>query len=226
MQQLVLDMGLGRVSTLANFCPGVNLQALDHLVRWLGEARVARSPHPTYLWGGNGCGKTHLLKAVQAGLQLQGQSAGWLDASGASVHEFDDRWSVVLLDDVHHFNASQQQMAFNWFINAQTQQIAVLATGSLPPADLKLRDDLRSRLGWGQVFGLQALGESERREVLQASAKSRGIALSDEVMDFMLTRFCRDLGSLMALLDQIDSYALQTRRSITIALIKTMLDSV
>jgi DnaA family protein len=46
------------------------------------------------------------------------------------------------------------------------------------------------------------------------------------VMDFMLTRFSRDLGSLMQLLDHLDGYALQTQRTITIPLIKAMLEDV
>ena len=49
--------------------------------------------------------------------------------------------------------------------------------------------------------------------------------LSDEAMDFMLTRFSRDLSSLMQLLDQLDAYALQTQRAITIPLIKSMLEN-
>jgi len=101
----------------------------------------------------------------------------------------------------------------------------VLASGSLPPSDLKLRDDLRTRLGGGHVFALQALSEAERRAVLRQAAQVRGIFLSDEVMDFMLTRFSRDLGSLMDLLDMLDGYALQTKRAITIPLIKTMMDN-
>ena len=41
----------------------------------------------------------------------------------------------------------------------------------------------------------------------------------------MLTRFSRDLGSLMLLLANLDAYALQTRRAITIPLIKAMLET-
>lgn len=226
MKQMVLDMGLPNGPSLKNFCAGPNLAALAHLTLWLGDSKqTLRSPVPTYLWGGSGCGKTHLLKAVRAGLQDQGACIGWLDASVQVPADFDERWAAVLLDDVHAFNASQQQAAFNWFVNAQTQQIAVLAAGSLPPADLKLRDDLRTRLGWGHVFALQALSEAERRAVLRQAADSRGIFLSDEVMDFMLTRFSRDLASLMELLDLMDGYALQTQRAITIPLIKSMMDN-
>ena len=227
MKQLVLDMGLAKGPSLNNFCVGPNAAAVDHLTLWLGQPGVAvrRSPVPTYLWGPSGSGKSHLLQAVRSALQAQGQRVGWLDATVSVADEFDEAWAAVLLDDVHAFDAAQQQAAFNWFVNAQTQQIAVLAAGSLPPADLKLRDDLRTRLGWGHVFALQTLDDTQRREVLRASAQARGIALSDEVMDFMLTRFSRDLGSLMELLDLMDGYALQTQRAITIPLIKTMMDN-
>lgn len=226
MKQLVLDMGLPTGPSLTNFCAGPNEAALAHLKLWLGATGVVlRSPVPTYLWGGGGCGKSHLLRAMRAALHEQGASVGWLDATVQAPPEFDERWACVLMDDVHAFNVGQQQAAFNWFVHAQTVQMAVLSAGALPPADLKLRDDLRTRLGWGHVFALEALSESDRRTVLRQAADARGICLSDEVVDFMLTRFSRDLGSLMELLDLMDGYALQTQRLITIPLIKTMMDN-
>jgi DnaA family protein len=226
MQQMVLDMGLPTGPSLKNFCGGSNEPVVAHLKLWLGHAGTTRrSPVPSYLWGGNACGKTHLLQATRAALLALGASSGWLDAGVQVAPEFDESWSCVLMDDVHAFSTAQQQLAFNWFVHAQTLQIAVLASGSLPPADLRLRDDLRTRLGGGHVFALQALSEPERRAVLREAADARGIALSDEVMDFMLTRFSRDLGSLMELLELMDAYALQTRRAITIPLIKAMMDN-
>ena len=222
MKQIALDIGLSTGPTLASFCAGPNEAALRHLQLWAGSP--TRSPVPTYLWGSSGSGKTHLLKAVREALREQGASAGWLDASVAEPPEFNDAWGLVLLDDVHLYTAVQQHAAFNWFVNAQTHQRGVLAAGDLPPAGLKLREDLRTRLGWGHVFQLQALTEPERRAVLRQAADARGVFLGDDVMDFMLTRFSRDLGSLMQLLEQLDGYALQTKRAITIPLIKSMLE--
>ena len=40
------------------------------------------------------------------------------------------------------------------------------AAGRLPPVDLPLRDDLRTRLAWGHVFALQMLREGETRAAL------------------------------------------------------------
>jgi len=223
MKQIALDIGLVSGPTLASFFAGPNDAALKHLQLWVGSP--TRSPVPTYLWGATGSGKTHLLKAVREALREQGASCGWMDASVLEPPEFNESWSVVLLDDVHLYTAVQQHAAFNWFVNAQTHQHGLLAAGELPPADLKLREDLRTRLGWGHVFALLPLSEPERRAVLRQQADDRGVFLGDEVMDYMLTRFSRDLGSLTELLSLIDGYSLQTKRPITIALIKSMMDN-
>jgi DnaA family protein len=222
MKQIALDIGMARGPTLADYCAGPNEAALSHLRLWAGSP--TRSPVPTYLWGAAGSGKTHLLEAVREALREQGAACGWLDASVTEPPPFSEDWAVVLLDEVHLYTAVQQHAAFNWFVHAQTLQRGVLAAGSLPPADLKLREDLRTRLGWGHVFRLQVLSEPERRAVLRQAADARGVFLSDEVMDFMLTRFSRDLGSLMQLLQHLDGYALQAKRAITIPLIKSMLE--
>jgi len=222
MKQIALDIGLETVPTLTSYFAGPNEPAIGHLRLWAGSP--TRSPVPTYLWGAAGSGKTHLLQAVAESLRQQGASAGWLDPSMHEPPEFDERWAVVLMDDTHLYTAVQQHAAFNWFVNAQTLQRGIVATGAFPPADLKLREDLRTRLGWGHVFHLQVLSEPERRAVLRQEADARGVFLGDEVMDFMLTRFSRDLAHLVALLGQLDGYALQTKRAITIPLIKSMLE--
>ena len=60
MKQIALDIGVSVGPSLANFHPGHNGAALAHLELWM--AGRTRSPVPTYLWGHNGSGKTHLLQ--------------------------------------------------------------------------------------------------------------------------------------------------------------------
>ncbi len=227
MKQMALDIGLAPVPTLVNYVAAGNEAPLEHLRLWVGNP--LRSPVPTLLWGEGGSGKTHLLNAVREALREHGARVGWLDAQALHPGEYDERWEAVLLDDVHLYTAEQQAAAFNWFVNAQSPASGaarwVLATADRPPADLQLREDLRTRLGWGHVFQLHLLGETERRAVLRRAADERGVFLGDEVMDFMLKRFSRDLSSLMMLLDQLDTYALRTQRAITIPLIRSMLEN-
>lgn len=226
MEQLVLDMGLAPNPSLDNFLAEEPDEALAHLRLWVNNP--LRSPVPTLLWGEGGVGKTHLLMAVRQALESQGARVGWLDAEVVEPPPYADDWVAVILDDCHLYHAAQQAAAFNWFVNAQAPTAGpprwVLAAADRPPADLPLRDDLRTRLGWGHVFQLKALAESDRRRVLRRAADERGVFLGDDVMDFMLKRFSRDLGSLMALLDRLDGYALRTQRAITIPLVKSMLE--
>lgn len=226
MKQIALDIGLAATPSFSNFFAGLNEAALKHLQLWSGS--TLRSPVPSYLWGPSGSGKTHLLQATAAALREQGAQIGWMDPSLHEPPAFDGRWAAIFLDDCHLYTAVQQHAAFNWFVHATShdgQPRGVLAAGLLPPADLKLREDLRSRLGWGHVFQLQALTDAERRAVLRQQADARGVFLGDEVMDYILTRFSRDLASLTQLLDQLDGYSLQTQRPITIPLIKSMLEN-
>jgi DnaA family protein len=228
MKQIALDLGLAPEPTLMGYHAGSdagNAAALEHLRLWAGN--TPRSPVPVYLWGGAGCGKTYLLRAAQVALREQGAQVGWLDAETDARMAFDERWDAVLLDGVERYGPEHQRTAFNWFVNAVSpadgRARAVLAAGRWPPTDLSLREDLRTRLGWGHVFELHPLSDAECRAVLIEAAGERGLALPGEVLDFVLVRFARDLGSLMQLLEALDRYALQTRRAITIPLVKDML---
>jgi len=227
MKQLALDFGFAPGPTFDNFHVGINAQAVEHVYSVTHAATPAVVP--TYLWGETGSGKSHLLHAVHAALRGQGVGVGWMDANVAAPVDFDEHWQAVLLDDVQHYSAAQQAAAFNWFVNAISPLEGaprwVLAAGLLPPADLPLRDDLRTRLGWGVVFQLHVLGEAQRRAVVRQRAQERGLTLPSDVLDYMLGHFPRDLGSLLQLLDRLDSFALSAQRAITIPLLKTMLDT-
>ena len=229
MRQIALDIAMPGPATLDNFFPGPNSAVHAHLQRLVQDQQVPDAlAVPTYLWGPEGSGKTHLLRAVEEGLRARGASAGCMDSSGATPPEFDESWAMVLMDDVQAYSAVQQHAAFNWFVHAATpgsaRQPWVLAAGLLPPQDLPLREDLRTRLGWGHVFHLQVLGDDDRRAVLVRHAQALGMTLNTDLLDYLLSRFSRDLGHLIDLLHRLDAFALQTQRALTIPLLRAMLD--
>ena len=117
-------------------------------------------------------------------------------------------WSLI--DDCHGLDPDRQQAAFALFVDATTRGAAIVSAGAVPPVDLPVRDDLRTRLGWGHVFALAPLGEREVRAALRREADRRGPFLSDDVMDYLMTRFARDLTHLMAQLDRLDEFSLAT----------------
>jgi DnaA family protein len=178
---------------------------------------------PVYLWGPSGSGKTYLLQALAQRFLQQGAQVGWFTSADAPPWPLEEARALVVFDNCDAFDAEQQQAAFALFADASARGVTVAAAGRLPPVDLPLRDDLRTRLGWGHVLALQPLSEAETRAALRRDADRRGLFLSDDVMDYLLTRFERDLKHLIALLDRLDDYALVNKRAITVPLLKQML---
>jgi DnaA family protein len=207
MRQIPLRIGPGPAPTFDNYAPGANAAALALL-------RARPLPPCLYLWGPAGAGKTHLLRALAAA------SAGPV-LDGALAWE--DGVALVLLDDCDGYDAARQQAAFRLYVEAATAGVPVVAAGRQPPVDLPLREDLRTRLGAGPVFALQPLSDDETAAVLKREAARRGIALADEVLAYLLSRYARDLGSLMGLLDALDDFSLAEKRTVTVPLLKKML---
>lgn len=217
MKQLPLAIGPEPSPSFDSFLPGANAAALDHL------RRLAMPAAPVYLWGPSGSGKTHLLQATADACRRAGQTAGWFGPDDEPPWPITPGWALVLIDRCDELDAAAQQAAFALFVEAASEGVQVVAAGRLPPVDLPVRDDLRTRLGWGHVFALQAPTEAETRAALRREADRRGIFLSDDVMDHLLTRFPRDLSHLMGLLDRLDAFALSRSRAVTVPLLKLML---
>ena len=218
MKQIPLPIAPAPAEGFDSLVVGSNAAAVQHL-RGLAVGASA----PVYLWGDAGTGKTRLLRALAVQRQAEGERVGWFDADDLLPWVLDDGWSLVVVDRCDALDAEHQQAAFALFVEAGTHGVQWAAAGRLPPIDLTVRDDLRSRLGWGHVFALQPLAEGETRAALRREADRRGILLSDEVMDYLLTRFRRDMGHLMALLARLDGFALAEQRLVTVPLLKKML---
>ena len=217
MRQLPLAIATETPRTFDNFLAGANASALEHL------CGLGAGAPPVYVWGPSGSGKTHLLQATAGRFQQRGGQVGWFSPAAALPWGGDERWSLIVFDDCDGFDAACQQAAFSLFVEATEQGVPIIAAGNVPPVDLPLRDDLRSRLGWGHVFALAPLAEPEVRAALRREADRRGLFLSDEVMDYLLTRFERDLKHLMGQLDRLDAFALVSKRAITVPLLRQML---
>jgi DnaA family protein len=219
VRQLPLAIGPEPLQTFDSFVAGANAAVVANLGTITEQAGA-----PVYLWGASGSGKTHLLRALMHALHTHGAQVGWFDGSMAMPWPFNEAWSLIVLDGCETFDEAQQQAAFSLFIDAMSHGTRVAASGSVPPVDLPLRDDLRTRLGWGPVFALEPLGEADARAVLRREAARRGIVLSDDVLGFLLTRFSRDLKHLMTLLERLDEFALAEHRAVTVPLLRKLFE--
>lgn len=217
MKQIPLAIALEPSPTFDNFVPGHNEAVLEHL------KRLRPAAPPVYLWGEASCGKSHLLSALAHEVQESGATVGWFAPGERLPWAVAPDWRLVVIDDAQGLSEPEQAAAFALFIEASAQGINLAAAGRLPPVDLPLRDDLRTRLGWGHVFEVGGLGEDESRAALRRHADQRGLLLSDEVMGYLLTRYSRDLKSLVVLLAELDTFGLATSRAVTVPMLKQLL---
>jgi len=196
-RQLALPISPPPEPTLENFVPGANAELLARL-RALAAGELAESV--LYLWGEPGSGRSHLLAASA-------------------------RPGLVVADDVERLDTAGQIALFNAINAARDAGGTVLAAGNAPPAQLALREDLKSRLAWGLVYQVKPLTDAEKALTLHGEAARRGLRLSDEVVWYLLTHVRRDLRSLIALLDRIDRASLEQRRAVTLPLVRELIRS-
>ena len=211
MSQLVLDISPGNTPTLETFVAGSNLELLSAL----RHALAGGSERSIYLWGDEGSGKSHLLQACANAAR----SVRAVYARG-SVPGIAD---VVAVDDVQLLDNAAQIELFDLYNRMRDSGGLLLVSGNASPLHLNLRDDLRTRLGWGLVYQVHGLSEDEKAQALRQHAQSRGFALPPEVVQYLLRHGRRDLPSLMATLDALDEHSLRLHRAPSVPLLKDVM---
>lgn len=219
MKQLLLDLNAPAPPALDTFVTGQNGELLALLERVAHGAASGLSERFIYLWGEAGAGKTHLLRALGA---LQGAVYLAGDADETALAFRPDQ-HLYLLDDVATLSPASQIAAFTLFNRVREHGGVLVAAGPQPPAALAVREDLRTRLGWGLIYQVHGLTDAEKIAALEHAASARGLALSHGVLPYLMTHFRRDMPSLAAMLDALDRYSLETKRPITLPLLKDLL---
>lgn len=216
MQQLILDLAPAPEPTIENFFAGRNQAALAALQEALGPGERF-----VYLWGARGSGKTHLLRAFVARAAGLGRACDY--AHGARWEPLERAPWALAADDVQCLDRAGQLGLFDCCNRLRAQDGALAAAGDRPPADLPLREDLRTRLASGVVLQVHALSDGEKAQAMQAHAERRGLALAPEIAEYLLSHAPRDLRTLITVLDALDRLSLEAKRPINLALVREAL---
>ena len=215
MNQLLLDLLPKPLPSYDNFVPGINHEALAALPCWQLSPGANTG---CYLWGDTGSGKTHLLRA--SGFAYHDARE---DSDLRTLSNEGESATPLAVDNVEALSPEGQECLFHAYNRCRTSQSALLAAGKVAPKDLALREDLRSRLGYGLVYGLYPLSDEEKKQALRCLADLRTLSINEQLMDYLITHAPRDMGSLTALLMALDRYSLEKKRPITLPLLREIL---
>jgi DnaA family protein len=202
-----------------NFLIGSNGEVVAHL-RALAAGELKE---PSVLvWGAPGSGKSHLVAAVLAQARAGNRPAVAVDVEGEQSAKV-TAGALYAIDDIDTLSATAQGRLFTLYNGCRDGGAQLLLTARVPSAQTPLRDDLRTRVGWGLVLELRPLTDSDKPAALAAYAREQGFRLSGEIIEFLLTRGRRDMAALLSTLRALDRYSLSTKRAVTIPLVKELL---
>lgn len=219
MTQLLLNIAPDWIPTLDNFVAGRNVELLSALRHALAGTASERC---FYLWGEAGCGKSHLLQAAVGQARASGQRAICL-CGAVPEAGFCETAQAAAVDDVETLDEVGQIALFELYNRMRESGGMLLVSGPAAPAHLHLRDDLRTRLGWGLVYQVHGLSDEEKAQALERHAQARGFILPREVMQYLLRHGRRDLPALLALLDALDAHCLRLKRGASVPLLREVM---
>ena len=215
-EQLIFELARDASPGFDNFLTGDNGEVVAHLRAFaagtLNETSVV-------LWGARGSGKSHLVAAAIA------QSAGpscILQLEPLPVPEVEPG-ALYAVEDIDDLPDAAQAQLFTLYNACRERGARLLMSARMPPAQAPLRDDLRTRAGWGLVLELKPLADADKPAALAAFAVEHGFRLSNEVIGFLLSHVRRDMGTLLSTLRALDRYSLSTKRPVTVPLVRELL---
>ena len=177
-----------------------------------------------YLWGPSAVGKTHILIAtIKKFLNLNKEV---IDLSFIDHNDTFDLGSIDLffLDDIDRADGKIQNNLFNIFNMSENENAAIFITGSLPPNQMSLRPDLRTRISQCLVLNLKELEDEEKKDVLLKRSYFMGINLKLEIIDYLVKNYNRNMHELIKLIEKIDKESIIQKKRITIPFIKSFME--
>ena len=176
-----------------------------------------------YVWGEEGAGKSHLLRAWVA----QALDAG-KKPSISTPPPRPDRSCLeadyLAIDQIEKLGNEEQALLFAVFNRFRNSGKGFLLLSSEhTPQQLVIREDLRTRMAYCLVYEVKPLTDQEKIDALVSMAAARQVTIDPEIFEYLLNHWRRDMDSLMQMLDTLDNYAVTMGKRITLPLLRQLL---
>ena len=220
--QLTLSIGTDRSSSFESYWPGARNTDAHATLMAFCAGQVAEKQ--ILLWGEHASGKTHLLSAVCQDFTAQGYQVAYLTGELASQDgalNAMETLDLLCLDDVHLLNPEAQEILFHCINRCRDSgtRLVFSSEQSIDQLGFSLAD-LLTRLSWGPVFQLHTLSDEELPGALTLQLQLRGLDVSEEVVEYIVRRYPRNMRTLTQLVERLDQASLTEQRRITIPLVR------
>ncbi|MBY6284693.1 DnaA regulatory inactivator Hda [Neisseria flava] len=177
-----------------------------------------------YVWGEEGAGKSHLLRAWVAQALDAGKKAVYIDAAATPLTEAALEADYLAIDQIEKLGNEEQALLFAVFNRFRNSGKGFLLLSSEhTPQQLVIREDLRTRMAYCLVYEVKPLTDQEKIDALVSMAAARQVTIDPEIFEYLLNHWRRDMDSLMQMLDTLDNYAVTMGKRITLPLLRQLL---
>jgi chromosomal replication initiator protein len=229
--------------TFDTFIPGPSNKFAHAAALAVAEAPPSKAYNPVFIYGGVGLGKTHLLFAIGNHMWALSPrtrvryvtSESFVTEFIKSVRErrgyaFQRQYrdvDVLLLDDVQFLARAEETQTefFHTFNHLHQHERQIVIASDRPPQELGgIEDRLRSRFRSGLVVDVQPPDLETRTAILQMKALRDRLAVSDEVLHFIASKFEQNIRELEGALLRVAAFASLSQQPADLALAERALE--
>lgn len=237
-----IDSQLNPRYNFENYC-GSNS---NKIALTIGEA-IATNPkcktfNPLFIFGPSGVGKTHLIQAI--GIRIKEtcpqtrvlyvtarlfESQYTAAVSRGKINEFINFYQSIdtlIIDDIQDLIGKQrtQNTFFHIFNHLHQNQKQLILSSDCCPSQMEgMEARLLSRFKWGMTAELERPDFELRKGVLTQKAEQDGLAIPEEVLDFIATNVTDSIRELEGIVVSLMAHATVLNQDITIDLARNVL---
>lgn len=226
-KQLALDLTLDDTYTFRNYWPEANRDLFEAIQHYLNIG----FPPLLFIAGPTSSGKTHILKAINEALKEQKQtviSLSMRELIDVTPNILDgmEQLDTIIIDDIDAVanHPAWQEALFHCYNRSQDKKCKWIVSAKEAPSHLSMTlKDLQSRLSHGITWALKPMDDTTKSKLLQFRAHKLGLQLSDQIADYLIHHYSRDLQTQINNLEKLEKASLSSLRKITIPFIKQTL---
>ena len=237
-----IDPQLNPRYTFENYCVSMCNKLAVSVGKAIAEDPNCKTFNPMFVFGPTGDGKTHLIQAIGIKIkekrprtrvlyttarifELQFTTAKIKNKLNDFIN-FYQSIDVLILDDIQELagKAGTQNAFFHIFNHLHQNQKQLIMSSDCRPSDMDgMVPRLISRFKWGMTVELYKPDLELRRGVLKMKAAQDGLALSDDVIDFIAENVTENVRDLEGIIVSLLAHATMLNQEIDLELAKKVI---
>ena len=222
MNQLGLPFSINASFVLDDFSGEKNQELVANILNLIKGKATAN----IFVYGDKGFGKSHLLQGVIIEGLKQDQKSVYLDLNddiSTDIFELISDFQIIALDNVDQCNQDNEKYIFDLINKLHSTNQMIVFSSRVKPEGLSVFIDLKTRLSLASIYSLNRLDDDEIQHVIKRKLNNKSLKVDQRVIDYLIKNQTRDLKKIVEIIDKLDTFSLEKKRSITVPLIRQML---